>query len=148
MRIIGGKFKGKKILEPKDKQTRPLKDLTKESIFNIINHSNKFSININKANVLDLFSGVGCFGIECLSQGARHLGNYIINGPNVKNFKEIYTFLNNLKMSSSTSNILSMEDIILKKLKTKTNNKNIKKIIKIGNDILEKNLFHINKYLI
>ena len=96
MRIIGGKFKGKKILEPKDKQTRPLKDLTKESIFNIINHSNKFSININKANVLDLFSGVGCFGIECLSQGARHLGNYIINGPNVKNFKEIYTFLNNL----------------------------------------------------
>ena len=76
------------------------------------------------------------------------LGNYIINGPNVKNFKEIYTFLNNLKMSSSTSNILSMEDIILKKLKTKTKNKNIKKIIKIGNDILEKNLFHINKYLI
>ena len=60
MRIIGGKFKGKKILEPKDKQTRPLKDLTKESIFNIINHSNKFSININKANVLDLFSGVDC----------------------------------------------------------------------------------------
>ena len=76
------------------------------------------------------------------------LGNYIINGPNVKNFKEIYTFLNNLKMSSSTSNILSMEDIILKRLKTKTNNKNIKKIIKIGDDILEKNLFYINKYLI
>ena len=48
------------------------------------------------------------------------LGNYIINGPNVKNFKEIYAFLNNLKMSSSTSNILKMENIILKKLKTKT----------------------------
>ena len=76
------------------------------------------------------------------------LGNYIINGPNVKNFKEIYTFLNNLKMSSSTSNILKMENIILRILKTKTNNKNIKKIIKIGNDVLEKNLFYINKYLI
>jgi 3-deoxy-D-manno-octulosonic-acid transferase len=76
------------------------------------------------------------------------LGNYIINGPNVKNFKEIYTFLNNIKMSSSTSNILKMENIILKKLKSKTNNKNIKKIIKIGNDILKKNLFYINKYLI
>ena len=73
MRIIGGIFKGKKILEPQDKQTRPLKDLTKESIFNIINHSNKFSININKANVLDLFAGVGSFGIECLSQGASHV---------------------------------------------------------------------------
>ena len=47
------------------------------------------------------------------------LGNYIINGPNVKNFKEIYAFLNNLKISSSTSNILKMENIILKKLKTK-----------------------------
>ena len=76
------------------------------------------------------------------------LGNYIINGPNVKNFKEIYTFLNNLKISSFTSNILTMESIILKKLKTKITNKNIKKIIKIGDDVLEKNLFYINKYLI
>ena len=76
------------------------------------------------------------------------LGNYIINGPNVKNFKEIYAFLNNLKISSTTSNILTMESIILKKLKTKIANKNIKKIIKIGNDVLEKNLFYINKYLI
>ena len=41
-----------------------------------------------------------------------------------------------------------MENLILKKLKTKTPNKNIKKIIKIGNDILEKNLFYINKYLV
>ena len=76
------------------------------------------------------------------------LGNYIISGPNVKNFKEIYAFLNNLKISSSSSNILTKESVILKKLKTKIANKNIKKIIKIGNDVLEKNLFYINKYLI
>ena len=55
MRIISGYFKGKKILEPKDKETRPLKDLTKESIFNILNHSNKFKINFEKSIVLDLF---------------------------------------------------------------------------------------------
>ena len=73
MRVIGGRFKGKKLLEPKDKETRPLKDLTKESIFNIINHSNKFSIDIKQANVLDLFSGVGSFGIECLSHGASYV---------------------------------------------------------------------------
>jgi 16S rRNA G966 N2-methylase RsmD len=54
MRVIGGKFKGKKLIEPRDKETRPLKDLTKESIFNIINHSNKFSIDLKKAQVLDL----------------------------------------------------------------------------------------------
>ena len=76
------------------------------------------------------------------------LGNYIISGPNVKNFKEIYAFLNDIKMSSSTYNILKMDNTILKKLKTKNNNKNIKKIIKTGNDILKKNLFYINKYLI
>ena len=73
MRVIGGKFKGKKLIEPRDNKTRPLKDLTKESVFNIINHSNKFSIDIKKAHVLDLFSGVGSFGIECLSHGAGHV---------------------------------------------------------------------------
>ena len=71
MRIISGLYKGKKILLPSDKNTRPLKDLTKESIFNIINHSNKFNINLTNSNVLDLFSGVGSFGIECLSRGVK-----------------------------------------------------------------------------
>ena len=73
MRIISGSFRGKKILEPKDIKTRPLKDLTKESIFNIIDHSNKFKVQIVGANVLDLFSGVGSFGIECLSRGAKEV---------------------------------------------------------------------------
>ena len=71
MRIISGSFKGKKIFEPKDKKTRPLKDLAKESIFNIIEHSNKFNTHIIDSNILDLFSGVGSFGIECLSRGSK-----------------------------------------------------------------------------
>ena len=73
MRIISGLLKGKKILVPKDNKTRPLKDLTKESIFNIIEHSNKFKIDLNNSNILDLFSGVGSFGIECLSRGAKRV---------------------------------------------------------------------------
>jgi 16S rRNA (guanine966-N2)-methyltransferase len=73
MRIISGIFKGKKIFEPKNANTRPLKDLTKESIFNIIVHSNKLKINIKNSFVLDLFSGVGSFGIECISRGAKHV---------------------------------------------------------------------------
>ena len=89
MRVIGGKFKGKKLIEPKDKETRPLKDLTKESIFNIINHSNKFSIDIKKAQVLDLFSGVGSFGIECLSQGAS-IESDILNRFEFKSLKLTY----------------------------------------------------------
>ena len=71
MRIISGVYKGKKINQPKDKETRPLKDLTKESIFNLINHSNKFDLDLKKSIVLDIFSGVGSFGIECLSRGAK-----------------------------------------------------------------------------
>ena len=71
MRIISGQYKGKKILEPLDKNTRPLKDLTKESIFNIIKHSNKLDFNLNNSNILDLFSGVGSFGLEALSRNAN-----------------------------------------------------------------------------
>jgi 3-deoxy-D-manno-octulosonic-acid transferase len=75
-------------------------------------------------------------------------GNFIINGPNVNNFKEIYSFLMKRKMSLTTSSSLKMEKIILKKLNHKKNNQNIKKIIKIGQQILDKNLLYINKYII
>jgi 16S rRNA (guanine966-N2)-methyltransferase len=80
MRIISGSFKGKKILLPKDKLTRPLKDLTKESIFNILKHSNLLNVELENSNILDLFSGVGSFGLECLSRGAKNvtfLENYV-----------------------------------------------------------------------
>jgi len=71
MRIVGGNLRGKKILNPTDKSTRPLKDLVRESIFNILKHSKNESVNLNKSKVLDLFSGTGSFGIECLSRGAN-----------------------------------------------------------------------------
>ena len=116
MRIISGFYKGRKLLEPKDNKTRPLKDLTKESIFNIINHSNKFSINIEKANVLDLFSGVGSFGIECLSRGAKHVifcENYdyvlsilkknLSNLKSMKNYEIIEKNIYDDKVSLSTN---------------------------------------------
>ncbi len=99
MRIIGGSFRGKKILQPRDMKTRPLKDLTKESIFNIINHSNKFKINLYDSNVLDIFSGVGSFGIECLSRGVNKvffIENYskalIILKKNLINLKSIHNY--------------------------------------------------------
>ena len=68
MRIISGRFKGKKLLLPKDKNTRPLKDLVKESIFNLLEHSKKMNVNLKGSRILDLFSGCGSFGIECLSR--------------------------------------------------------------------------------
>ena len=113
MRIIGGKFKGKKLLEPNDKETRPLKDLTKESIFNIINHSNKFSIDLKKAYVLDLFAGVGSFGIECLSQGAKHV-------TFVEKYQGVLPILkNNINNLRSEINYQIIELDILNKLEFK-----------------------------
>ena len=73
MRIIGGDLKGKKLLIPLDKSTRPLRDMVRESVFNVLNHSSKVSKNVNNSKILDLFSGTGSFGIECLSRGAREV---------------------------------------------------------------------------
>ena len=100
MRIISGNFRGKKILEPKDISTRPLKDLTKESIFNIINHSNKININLETSNVLDLFSGVGSFGIECLSRGAKKVIFFENYKNSIKILKKNLDLLNLNKQSN------------------------------------------------
>ena len=117
MRVIAGFFKGKKILEPKDTNTRPLKDLTKESIFNIIQHSNKFEIDLKKSNILDLFSGVGSFGIECLSRGAKNVifvENYnkvlpilkknLINLKSIENYKIIECDINKINIFPNLEN--------------------------------------------
>jgi 16S rRNA (guanine966-N2)-methyltransferase len=70
MRIISGKLKGKSINFVKSKTTRPLKDTVKENIFNIVKHSNILDVAIEKASVLDLYSGIGSFGLESISRGA------------------------------------------------------------------------------
>ena len=73
MRIIAGKFKGTKLYLPTNKKIRPLKDMVKESIFNFLVHSNKILFQIEKSNILDLYSGTGSFGLECLSRGAAEV---------------------------------------------------------------------------
>lgn len=73
MRIIGGIHKGKNIFQPIDKTTRPLRDLVKESIFNLINHSNTINVEIKESNILDLFAGSGSFGLECISRGSNNV---------------------------------------------------------------------------
>ena len=99
MRIISGLYKGKKILEPEDNKTRPLKDLTKESIFNLIFHSKKFNLEFDNATILDLFSGVGSFGLECLSRKAKKVifvenykGVLPILKRNLSNIKAVNNF--------------------------------------------------------
>ena len=73
MRIISGFLKGKKIFFLKSLVTRPLRDFVKESTFNIIKHSNLIKFSLEHSNVLDLYSGVGSFGIECISRGVKNV---------------------------------------------------------------------------
>ena len=121
--------------------------LQKDTDIYLVNSYGESSRFYNLTNISFVGGSIIKHGGQNPLEPAR-LGNYIINGPNVKNFKEIYTFLNNLKMASSTSDISKMDNLILKKLNTKAPNKNIKKITKIGNDVLKKNLSYIIRYLI
>ena len=71
MRIIAGKLRGSTLCMPKNKNIRPLKDMARESIFNLLTHSNKISFQLKHSNVLDLYAGTGSFGLECLSRHAK-----------------------------------------------------------------------------
>ena len=133
MRIISGSFKGKKILQPKDIKTRPLKDLTKESIFNILSHSNKFQSKISGSTILDLFSGVGSFGLECLSRGAKHV-------TFIENYKGVLPILKkNLLSLKLDKNYHISEQDILKEINL-NNNRNKFDIIFIDPPYKYKNL--------
>tara|TARA_B100001057_G_scaffold491225_1_gene581027 strand:+ start:7177 stop:7737 length:561 start_codon:yes stop_codon:yes gene_type:complete len=73
MRVISGIFKGRSIEYIKNSNTRPLKDNVRENIFNILTHSGTYKVNIENSNILDLYSGIGSFGIECMSRGAEKI---------------------------------------------------------------------------
>lgn len=67
MRVISGKYRGRKLTPPKDMAVRPTIDRIKESLFNIL------QFKVRDACVLDLFSGSGSIGLECVSRGARYV---------------------------------------------------------------------------
>jgi len=73
MRIIAGKNKGTTLYFSENKITRPLKDRVREGIFNLLIHSNKISFEFKNSNILDLYSGTGSFGLECLSRKAKNV---------------------------------------------------------------------------
>ena len=109
MRIISGTLKGKKIFFEKNISTRPLRDMVKENIFNIIEHSKLINFNIQKIKVLDLFAGYGSFGLECLSRDADEV---IFVENNLKSFELLkkiltfYLFLAGAKQFVQTQEIL------------------------------------------
>lgn len=69
MRIVAGRFKGKRITPPKGITARPTTDFAKEALFNILQHS----IPLEGIRVLDLFAGAGGISLEFLSRGAEEV---------------------------------------------------------------------------
>lgn len=67
MRIIGGKYRGKKLFSPKSENVRPTSDKAREALFNILR--NRLGQDFSGMKLIDVFSGSGAFGLEALSQG-------------------------------------------------------------------------------
>lgn len=67
MRIISGKFKGRRLTAPKSIPARPTTDYAKESLFNILSNE----ISWEETAMLDLFAGIGGISIEAISRGAK-----------------------------------------------------------------------------
>jgi len=71
MRIISGKFRGRKLVKSDHlKSLRPTTDKNREALFNILSF-NKFSFELRDANILDLCCGSGAIGFEAFSRGAK-----------------------------------------------------------------------------
>ncbi|MCB0794557.1 MAG: 16S rRNA (guanine(966)-N(2))-methyltransferase RsmD [Flavobacteriales bacterium] len=69
MRVISGKYKGRRILPPKGMEARPTTDYAREGLFNILRHNEP----LEGIDVLDLFAGTGSVSLEFLSNGARRV---------------------------------------------------------------------------
>ncbi len=74
-------------------------------------------------------------------------GNYIISGPNIDNFKEVYQILKNLKIANKVNSIRNLKKIILKKINYTENRKVKHKLNYLGNKIINKNIFEIKKFI-
>lgn len=69
MRIIGGRFKGRAIVAPAGRGTRPTGDRAREALFNILGA--RGDVDFDGARVIDLFAGSGALGFEAMSRGAE-----------------------------------------------------------------------------
>ena len=122
MRIVGGKYKGSKLIPPDGSKIRPTSDRLKEALFSIIS-SNKYMINIESCNVLDICAGTGSLGIEALSRGA--ISVYFIDKDH-SSVNLVQKNISKLKIDEQfNNNIKIIKDEVTNALK------NIKKIFQI-----------------
>ena len=90
MRVISGKYKGRKILVESKSDYRPTLTRIREDIFNLLLHNNDLNIDLNQVILCDLFAGTGSIGIEALSRGVKKV---IFNDIEKKHTNKIEEFL-------------------------------------------------------
>ena len=90
MRVISGKYKGRKILVESNSDYRPTLTRIREDIFNLLLHNNDLNIDLNEVILCDLFAGTGSIGIEALSRGVKKV---IFNDIEKKHTNKIEKFL-------------------------------------------------------
>ena len=126
MRIISGYLRGRNISQPNNQLTRPLKDLTKESIFNILKHSNLIMINFEKSKrsplnpflIVDNLFDESFFSNLNMEMASELIGNVTMGGrinneflpknhdsKKYKSWHQFYEFIN----SSELRNHLQQE---------------------------------------
>jgi len=159
MRIIAGTLKNSTLYLPKNKNTRPLKDMVRESIFNFLMHSNKIPFQLEKSIVLDLFAGTGSFGLECISRKAEKV--YFVENDKYaiqflkKNIDKLQVQKKTKILNKNVFDILKKKNVFESKLNLifcdpPFKKSNIEKIVEsiFINDLLKKNgiiILHRNK---
>ena len=82
MRIVGGKYRNRRLHPPHEMEARPTTDFAKEGLFNVLQHS----VALDGIRVLDLFAGTGNISLEYLSRGA-------VEVISVDQDRELYAFM-------------------------------------------------------
>ncbi len=91
MRIISGKFGGRKFYPPADQwPTRPTTDISKEGLYNTLQHD----LDFESIKMLDLFGGTGNHCYECISRGCTDATYVDTHPPAVKFVKTLAQTLN------------------------------------------------------
>jgi 16S rRNA (guanine966-N2)-methyltransferase len=75
LRIVGGRFRGRKLDYSGDPRVRPMKDRLREAVFNLVGPS------VRGTHAVDLFAGTGALGLEAISRGARRATLVERHGP-------------------------------------------------------------------
>jgi 16S rRNA (guanine966-N2)-methyltransferase len=70
MRIVAGRFRGRNLVAPEGRATRPTSDRARQALFDVLAHA-EYAPDLQGAAVIDLFAGSGALGLEALSRGAR-----------------------------------------------------------------------------